>query len=492
MSAAVDNLPNGFTGFGHVDDPDFISAGEASRRAREQAARAREAARRRVEEPQPPLPEFIAPIDEDLLSEEPPLRTAPLGMFEQRRPSETGAPLTRLQPGFDGQGELADVDGFDPRDLRWAWAEVDLSAIRHNVAETRRFLKPNTRLMAVVKADGYGHGAVEVARAALAAGADRLAVATVLEGVALRKAGITAPILMLSQPPASAIPVLVDFGITPSVYDPAFAVAYGEAADQRGLKAPYHLVVNTGMNRIGVHYLEVVDFLYQVSFHRALELEGTFTHFATADCPERLEFERQRRRFEDAVIAIRAAGFSTGLVHAANSAAIYRYPEVHYDMVRQGISLYGFHPCNETRGFVDLHPAMSIHARITDVRMVPMSEGVSYGLNYRSPGSVKICTIPLGYADGLREGLSSNTDFIMDGRYYRQVGNICMDQCMFEVDMRRRASVPPADPQVGDHVIVVGQEGVAEVTMDEMAEKLGTIHYELAIGFAQRLPKIYT
>ena len=448
----MNDLPNGFTGFAGVDREGFESAAEASRRQRgEEAA-----------EP------------------------AVHGSYQYARDLDSGRRIEAELP-FAAQ----DIDEMDPRDLRWAWVEVDLSAIRHNVAVSRKFLNSRCRLLAVVKADAYGHGSVQVAKAALGAGADRLAVATVPEAVKLRKAGITAPIMLLAQPPATSIPVLLGYNIVPTVYEPDFAVAYGEAADMRGMKAPYHLAVNTGMNRIGVRFDEVVEFLHQVSFHRALELDGVFTHYATADCPETLDFSIASNRFADAVDSIRAAGIDPGVVHSANSASIYRYPDVHYDMARLGVSLYGLHPCPETRDLVDLRPAMSVHARITDTRFVPMSEGVSYGLHYRSPGSVKICTVPIGYADGLRRGLSGNTDFILGGRYFRQVGNICMDQCMFEVDMRSYGTRERIDPQVGDEVIIVGTQGIAEVTLDEMAEKLGTIHYELACGFGQRMDRIY-
>lgn len=413
---------------------------------------------------------------------------------QQAEPEYNAAALGTSLEQLGSQLAGLDMDALEASapDVRWAWAEVDLGAIRHNVAVTRQQLNSRTRLMAVVKADAYGHGAIEVSRAALGAGADRLGVATVPEALELRHAGITAPILILAQPPATSIPLLVHYNITPTVYTPDFAIAYGEVADQMGKKAPFHLAMNTGMNRIGVSYDDVVDFMYQVSFHRALELEGVFTHFATADCHESLEFERQRKRFEDAIINLRAANFNTGIIHAANSAAIYRYPHVHYDMVRLGISLYGFHPCPETRDWVDLQPAMSVHARITDTRMVPMSEGVSYGYTYRSPGSVKVCTLPIGYADGLSRVLSNNMDVILNGRYYRQVGNICMDQCMFEVDMRRLATLPYYDPQIGDHVIIVGREGAAEITVEELAEKMGTICHQVTIGFGERLQRVYT
>lgn len=383
---------------------------------------------------------------------------------------------------------LADIEY---RDRRWSWVEIDLGAIRHNVQVVKRRLKPGTRLMAVVKANAYGHGAVEVARTALASGAAMLGVATVGEGVELREAGIEAPILILSEPPASAVPLLLKHDITPSVYTSEFAVQYGEFADRHGMRAPYHLAVNTGMNRIGVRHDEALDFLRRISFHRALDLEGVFTHFATADSVETLDFNMQFRRFKELVTSIRQAGINPGIVHCANSAALLRYPETHFDMVRLGISLYGYHPCPETRPYFDLRPAMSVHARITAVNTPPMSEGVSYGMHYRSPGSVKICVVPVGYADGYRRALSGRTSVVYDGRLCRQVGNICMDQCMFEVDMRSYGTHRRLDPQVGDEVLLVGAQNGVAVTMDEMADALGTIHYELCCLFAMRMPRVY-
>ncbi len=246
------------------------------------------------------------------------------------------------------------------------------------------------------------------------------------------------------------------------------------------------------MNRIGVRYDEVVPFMRQISFHRALEQVGTFTHFATADCPETLDFRIQQKRFVEAVSSLRAAGFSPGIVHAANSAASIRYPEVHFDMARLGISLYGFYPCPETYGTIDLRPAMSVHARVTDTKLVPLGDGVSYGLHYRSPGSVRVCTVPIGYADGLRRGLSGNTCFIVAGVALRQGGNSCMDQCRFEVELRSYGTRRRVEPQIGDEVIIVGVQGDEMVTIDEMADKLGTIQHEIAIGFGcSRLPRVY-
>ena len=383
------------------------------------------------------------------------------------------------------------LEGITGPDRRWSWIEVDLSAIRNNVAVAKRRLTPGCRLMAVVKANGYGHGAVAVARTALSAGAAQIAVATVNEGVELREAGIEAPILVLSEPPATAAPVLLAYNLMPSVYTAEFAIAYAEEADAHGLRAPFHLAVNTGMNRIGVRFDEAVDFLRQISFHRALVQEGTFTHFATADCAETLDFNMQFRRFKETIAAIRAMGINPGLVHCANSAALLRYPETHMDMARLGISMYGFHPCPETRGRFDLRPAMSVHARITAINMPPMSEGVSYGMNYRSPGSVKICAIPIGYADGYARALSGRASVVYDGHLCRQVGNICMDQCMFEVDLRSYGTHRRLDPQVGDEVLLVGAQGGAAVSIEDIADMLGTIPHEVCCALSARMPKVY-
>ncbi|MEG0070570.1 MAG: alanine racemase [Raoultibacter sp.] len=383
------------------------------------------------------------------------------------------------------------LDEIPELDRRWAWVEIDLGALRHNAMAVKHRLGPGCKLMAVVKADAYGHGALRCARIALNSGAEYLGVATVDEGIALRKDGMSAPILILVEPPMTAIPLLLHYQIMPSVYTPEFAIAYAETADAHGLRAPYHLAVNTGMNRIGVRFDEVMQFIMQVSFHRALDLVGTFTHFATADCSENLDFHMQAKRFIEALTAMNTAGVDAGIIHCDNSAALLRYPDTNFDMVRLGIALYGFQPCPETRRIIDLRPVMSIHARITDVKTVPMSEGVSYGLNYRSPGSVKICTLPIGYADGLSRSLSGRISVLLDGQRCPQVGNICMDQCMFEVDLRVYGNKKRLNPQIGDEVVIVGCQGNEWLTIDDMAVTAGTIPHEVTIGFANRMPRLY-
>lgn len=388
---------------------------------------------------------------------------------------------------------------FDPEklalipepDRRWSWVEIDLNAIRHNVMAARQRLARGCRLMAVVKADAYGHGAVRVAKTALNSGADYLGVATIDEAIELREALINAPILVLAEPPIEAVPLLLAYKVMPTVYTPEFAIQYAEVADAHHIKAPYHLKINTGMNRIGVRHDEVIEFMQRVDFHRALELVGTFTHFATADNAESFDFQIQTKRFIEAVNAMRAAGINPGIIHAANSAAIFRYPDVHFDMVRMGIALYGIQPCHQTRSMVELQPAMSVKARITDVKTPAMSEGVSYGMRYRSPGNVKICTLPIGYADGYRRGLSERVEVIYKGQRLRQVGTICMDQCMFEANMRVYGNRPRPNPQIGEEVTLVGREGDACITIDDLTAILDTVPHEVMIGFANRMPRIY-
>lgn len=374
---------------------------------------------------------------------------------------------------------------------RWAWIEIDTEALRHNVRQIRKLVGPKVELMAVVKADAYGHGAEQVAKIAIEEGADRLAIATVDEGVKLREQGITVPILLLCEPPITSAPTLVEHDITPTIDTAAFAIAYGDAADARGKVGPFHLGINTGMNRIGLLPEDAIDFLRSIDFHRGIKLSGVFTHFATADEADDWDFRRQLHRFNECIDAMRAAGIDPGTVHAANSAAIIRYPEARFDMVRLGICLYGMHPSPVTHGLVDLKPAMSVKARVVFEKTPRVGEGVSYGLHYRTPGDKQIVTLPLGYADGMRRELSGRCQVIINGRRWDQVGAICMDQMMVEVSPSISPVRPVAPVEVGDECVIIGRQGAEEITLDEQAELLGTINYELAVGFGLRLRRFY-
>ena len=375
-------------------------------------------------------------------------------------------------------------------ETRWAWVEVDQAALRRNVCAFKQLLRPRQKMCCVVKADAYGHGAAACAQVMVRAGADMFAVATVEEGVHLRQAGITLPILVLSEPPVTAINALLQFQLMPSVYTVEFALALGESAVAHGMVAKYHMAIETGMNRIGVRSTDVVEFRRSIDFHRGLVCDGVFTHFATADDPDGWDFQLQVKRFEEAVAAMRDAGFDCGTVHCNNTPATVLSPATGCGMVRVGIGLYGLQACERTRARMTLEPVMSVRARITRTIRPAMGEGVGYGFTYRVPrAAVQICTIPVGYADGLSRTLSNRMEVLLRGMRLPQVGNICMDQCMFALTQTSRHPVPEAED--GEVVTIIGRDGDAEITLDEMAKLRGTINYEVACGFGMRLEKVY-
>lgn len=387
--------------------------------------------------------------------------------------------------------------GIDARQLpadRWAWVEVDLDAVRRNARAFKDRVKTGTRFCAVVKANAYGHGALRVAQACRAVGADMFAVATVAEGVALREGGIEEPILLLAQPPVTAVETLVARRLMPAVYDLEFAARLSEEALRQGACARYHLKVDTGMDRIGVAPEDAAGVLMVAERLRGISLDGVFTHFATADKLADWDFALQLKRFRDAVQSIRDRGVDPGIVHCANTPATVLHPETHFDMVRVGVGLYGLHPADTTRGRIELEQAMSVRARVTRVVEPRVGEGVGYGMTYRvaRPG-IQVATIPLGYADGLSRVYSNRLDVLYGGRRYRQVGNICMDQCMFEVEpglaLATGQKIRPVE--MGDEVTLVGRDGDEFVSIDDLAQKTGTINYEVACQFDLRLPKVY-
>lgn len=369
-------------------------------------------------------------------------------------------------------------------DRRWAWAEVDLAAVERNVATLRSLVPGGTRLMAVVKADGYGHGSLEVARAAVRAGADRLGVATLEEGLRLRAGGVTAPLHLLSEAPPRSASRIVDAGITATLFSADFASALSRAAVSHGRVADFHLKVETGMNRIGVRAEDAADFVESLRGMPGIAMEGTFTHFATADVPGDWEFERQLERFTAAIGAFRDRGIDPGIVHAANSAATILHPEAHFDMVRCGIALYGLHPDPVTHGRVHLEPAMSVKARVTRVARLAMGEGVSYGLTWHAAAPTTIATLPIGYADGIRRSLSGSMHVLIGGRPCRQVGRVCMDQLMVEVPRGLEVAV-------GDEAVLIGSQGEESLTLEAMAALAGTIDYEIACGLGARLGRVF-
>ena len=379
-----------------------------------------------------------------------------------------------------------------PQD-RWAWIEIDLSAVRHNVKAFKAQLSRGVKMMCVVKADAYGHGAAQCAKAMQSVGADQFAVATVDEGVELRCSGIDNPILVLSEPPVTSIPDLVRFDIMPSVYTVDFALAYGEASAAANKVGRYHLAIDTGMTRIGVRREDLLEVRGSIDFHRGLECAGTFTHFATADVLDNWDFDLQVNRFIEAVTALKNAGYELGLVHADNTPGTVLHKDIHFDMVRVGIGLYGLHPSKLTIPRIDLQPVMSVRGRVTRVVYPAVGDGVSYGMTWRVPrNNIQVATVPIGYADGLARCLSNRMDVLTRGDRVRQVGNICMDQFMIAVDTAgTHANKPAHEIRYGDVVTLIGKDGDLEITADEMADLRETINYEVVCNFGARLDKVY-
>ena len=373
---------------------------------------------------------------------------------------------------------------------RWAWVEIDQGALRRNTRAFKNLLGYGKRLCCVVKADAYGHGAVQCAKIMHATGADMFAVATVSEGVQLREGGIKSPILVLNEPPIDACDTLLEYQIMPSVYSSEFALAYGERAVEMGCVGKYHMAIETGMNRIGVHFTDVLEFRREIDFHRGIECDGVFTHFATADDPDGWDYRLQCTRFSEAVAAMKDAGFECGIVHCSNTPASMLDHSMQFDMIRAGIGLYGLQPCEKSASIMPLEPVMSVRARVTRTIHPAIGEGVGYGFTFRVPRArVQVCTIPIGYADGLSRTLSNKMDVLYRGQRIRQVGNICMDQCMVAIQQTPARQMPEAE--VGDLITIVGKDGDAVITMDEMARLRGTINYEVACGFGMRLEKVY-
>lgn len=363
-------------------------------------------------------------------------------------------------------------------------AEIDLGAIAHNTAELRRKAAAGAELMAVVKADGYGHGAVAVAQAALGAGATWLGVAILEEAVALRQGGIQAPILILGHVPPQQADHVVVYDLRVAVWDLALPRALSQWGQLVGKRVPVHLKLDTGMNRVGVRAEQAVDLARQIVALPGVELEGAFTHLACADAPEPQATEYQYRRFEAALAALGREGIRPRVCHAANSAGLLAHPAVHYDLVRPGIALYGLAPDPARPWDADLRPAMRLMSQVVDVREAAPGEGVSYGWEWSAPDRTRIATVPIGYADGYRRLFTNRGEMLLGGRRCRVVGRVCMDHTMIQVP-------PGLDVAPGDEVVLIGRQGDEIISADDWARALGTINYEVVCLIGGRVPRVY-
>ena len=366
---------------------------------------------------------------------------------------------------------------------RPAWVEVDLRVVRANVGAIVQHLTPGTLYLAVVKANAYGHGDVEVSRAALEAGATWLGVILVDEAIRLRDAGIEAPILLMHEPPPDRASDVLAYGLTPSVFTEGGIEALGDAAERAGTTLTVHLKVDTGLNRLGVPLDRLDEVARLLAKEPRLDVEAVFSHFAFADEPGNAFIDTQLERFNDACARISALGMSYAMRHIGNSASALTRPDAHFDMVRVGIATYGLAPAPALENIVPLAPALSLKAKVAMVKRVDAGEGVSYGLRYRLERPGTIVSLPLGYADGWTRALSGNAAVLIGGKRYPTVGTVCMDS--FMADLGDDAC------EIGDEAVLIGKQGRERITAEDVAGRIDTINYEVVTLLTPRLERVF-
>ncbi|MBD1839529.1 alanine racemase [Coleofasciculus sp. FACHB-64] len=365
-----------------------------------------------------------------------------------------------------------------------AWVEIDLAALAHNVRQLRRFLSPKTALMAVVKADAYGHGAITVAEIACQAGASWLGVATIPEGIQLREAGIQAPILILgASNTTEQVQAIAHWDLQPTLCTPQQALVFSETLGTLNRSLAVHVKLDTGMSRLGTPWQQAAEFVSLVQRLPHLKIASIYSHLATADSPDPTGMRQQQDRFEEAIALIKTTGMTPPRLHLANSAAALSDPSLHYDMVRVGLATYGLYPAPHLKSVIDLKPVMKVKARVTQVKNISAGTGVSYGHQFVASRDMRLAAIAIGYADGVPRNLSNKMQVLLRGQPVPQIGAITMDQLMLDV-----SAIP--DLQTGEVVTLLGQEGNAEISADDWAATLGTISWEILCGFKHRLPRV--
>ncbi len=372
------------------------------------------------------------------------------------------------------------------RPERPTWVEIDLSAIANNIRQVQTLVGPEVRILASLKADAYGHGALKVARTVLHNGASMLGVATVSEAMPLREAGINAPILVFGYVPPWQLREAVRLGLTITLYSIESAQALSRASLALRQPVKVHVKVDTGMGRLGIRaeqITEVLKLVHEIIDLPGLELEGIFTHFAMADAQDQAHARMQLTRFQDVLQAIDGDHIRPPLVHAANSAAILSLPEAHFDMVRPGIALYGLEPSPEVHLPGGFRPALSFKTQVAQVKVIPEGECISYGCTYTTERPTHVAILPVGYADGFRRAPTNWGSVLVHGQEAPLLGRVCMDQCI--IDVSHIAQV-----RVGDEVVLIGRQGEASLTAEQVAQRLGTINYEVVSEILARVPRV--
>lgn len=359
-------------------------------------------------------------------------------------------------------------------------AIIDLGAISHNVAEVRKKIGNKRDLMAIVKADGYGHGAVEVSRVALASGADSLGVALPEEGQQLRESEIEVPILVMTPIQPEEAYKVVEFRLAQTVASVELIEALDHEASKASTLVSVHVKLDTGMGRIGVKPDDAVFFVRKVKSFKNLHFEGVFSHFSSADERDKAFSQHQLQLFDQVISDLRSVDIEVPKKHMANSAAILDLPQSYYDMVRPGIMIYGLYPSREVSHSIELEPAMTLKTKVSEVKVVPPGTPISYGRTFITRKKTTVATLPVGHADGYRRMLSNRGEVLIKGCRAPVIGTICMDMCMIDAS-------DVGDVRPGDEVILFGKE----LSVDEVAAKAGTINYETVCGVSKRVPRVY-
>ena len=391
--------------------------------------------------------------------------------------------LSRKQtPIFADNQECDTYAWFSQR----AWVEIDLGALSDNVKQLVKFLSPRTQLMAVVKADAYGHGAVAVAKTALEAGASWLGVATVPEGIQLREDGIKAPILILGATNTpEQIQAIAHWQLQPTLCSPKQALEFSNTLETINYNSSLsvHIKLDTGMSRLGTNWQQAAEFVQLVQGLPHLDIASIYSHLATADSPDATVMMEQHSRFEEAIAHIKAKGITIPSLHLANSAATLADSRLHYDMVRVGLAIYGLYPANHLQNHIKLQPVLQLKARVTQVKTIAAGTGVSYGHHFIAPQEMRLAVVGIGYADGVPRHLSNQMQVLIRGQRVPQIGAITMDQIMLDV-----SSIP--DLQEGEIVTLLGEQGKEQISADDWANCLNTISWEILCGFKHRLPRV--
>ncbi|MBN1574385.1 MAG: alanine racemase [Deltaproteobacteria bacterium] len=375
---------------------------------------------------------------------------------------------------------------FNETVIRDTRAVVDLDRIRESVSGIRKLVGDGVEIMAVVKADGYGHGAVRVAKKALRSGAESLAVAYPEEGAELRDNGITAPVLVLgltSPKIKGAMEKVVGCGLTQTVADTELPRALN-AATPEGKRVPVHIKVDTGMGRIGIGIEDVIEYILFLKGLKKIEIEGIYTHFPSSDEADKGFTKRQIEAFLRLLKELKGMGIDIPKAHMANSGGILAHPKSHLTSVRAGIMLYGLYPSGEVERSIPLTPAMSFITRVRYLKKVPKGTTISYGRSFVTERETAVATLPVGYADGYLRILSNRRHVLVGGKQAPIIGRVCMDMTM--VDVTDISGV-----EVGDEVVLFGRQGESEIHIDQMAEWLNTINYEVTCIVGKRVPRVY-